>query len=289
MSRWRPGVLNLGAFLAAAACGGGGPTTAEPAEAAPVSPRAVSEPAPSSGPETPGTERERGDLPVARAALEAMAEHERFRGWTLVPLLQVEREDIACVLVWRAFDPEGELASDDRVDGIVLLREDDGSWRIEGEPFDASFFQVDRAMDLLGGPDLHVHPRRAGVPLSVIGEQLAALPEAFAEAARAGRREDAVDHAVEFSRLYGAWSLQDNVSEAMLLVARGGIEVEPVGMAESPEAGQATLRVRITMTGEPPAETSLQVGRIEDSGLWVIGGPFQPGALPPQPMPPPSP
>lgn len=159
-------------------------------------------------------------LPPLSPVEEATLALDRFAGWTVVPLAQLERGARVVIVMWPAVDPSGEVADDD----LVAV-----TWEVaEGEPprllsANGSATREGALERALGGPVERVQDRAEGAPMDQLGPLLSTLPQGFADAVARADRPAAVDAARRFARLFSldTATTRDTVAELLLHATRG--------------------------------------------------------------------
>ncbi len=157
---------------------------------------------------------------------------QQAEGWTLAPLVQLQREEMRAAIVWPMFDPSGEVVDDDVVgvtvdgEGRVLAT----NWRPEAR----------RLVVELGGDDWKVRPRSAGVPQDLLGDEAVARSDAFRSAREAGDGPAAVQAAQDFSRLFVVDPVLDQTVTGLLVQAGGWVFV-----TRRPQSRTATIVLEV--------------------------------------------
>jgi len=153
----------------------------------------------------PGLERTLATLPI-------------HQGWTLVPMVEIQRGERGVVVFWPAIDPNGDIAPPNMFAAAFDHVGGEG-YRLVGERWAIRDHQQgqESIANILGGSDFIVRPRNEGVPLETLGPALVERFQMFADAARIGDRSRAVEAGVAFSRLLHFDRVAYENSAALLL------------------------------------------------------------------------
>ena len=137
-----------------------------------------------------------------------LADFSQAQGWTVTPLVQLDRGDTHVLIVWPMLDPAGRVTDDDVVG--LTLREDGTAGATNWRP------DPRRLVVELGGDDWVARPRQVGVAQEALGQEAVARAEAFGAALDTGDAAGARRAAEDFSRLFAVPLVLDQTVTGLL-------------------------------------------------------------------------
>ncbi len=159
---------------------------------------------------------ERSPLPVDPALYSIMSRRGAFHGSIVVPLAQAHRGTTYSVLVWPLF-VWGDRIADDDIFGVTLEKTESGEFKIVRDwgPGPGGREALEKE---LGGSDFIIRDRGAGAPLLELGPRFKTSWDRFHAALRSDARKDALEAAVNMSRLFtlDLAALDDAVTEILI-------------------------------------------------------------------------
>ncbi len=196
-----------------------------------------------------------GPPPIVEAQLMEIVEEgfSQAEGWTLAPLVQLEREGTRAVVIWPMFDPAGVIVDDDVV-GVTV--DADGQVQATNWRPDPRRLAVE-----LGGEDFVARSRAEGVAQDQLGEEAVALSEVFRAARDARDGPAAVAAAQAFSQLFSLEPVLDQTVTELLIRAGGWVYV-----TRRPQSRTAVIVIEID--GETVELNAATVG--EDLDRWAF-------------------
>jgi hypothetical protein len=139
---------------------------------------------------------------IAPALERALATLPAYQGWTLIPMVELQRGQRVVVVFWPALSPEGEISAPN-VFAMAFDQLDISTYQPLGNRIpirDRAQAQTD-IINALGGNDFTVRPRYTGARLDRLGPELVEHFRVFSDAASMGDRTRAVQAGISLSRL----------------------------------------------------------------------------------------